>query len=139
MDRPRETIASFAQATDSPSKSIPVDEAEELPTVEELQLERARDATDFLKHRFAMQVQRDATRLARDTFYTQEIREAQQLNSALRAELVLSHQEMAKESTQAGLAANWATPQRSFFPREHDATQSRRGGPDGSSTTELAR
>lgn len=50
-------------------------ERESLPTAEELRLQRTQNANDFLTHRFAVAVQRDAHVVARDAFYTSEVKD----------------------------------------------------------------
>lgn len=63
------------------------DEPEQSVALSSLIAERAQDATDYIKHRLALQVQQDANYLARQSFYTKELRELLEINQAHRAEL----------------------------------------------------
>lgn len=66
---------------------LPSDDPEQSLALSSLLAERAQDATDFIKHRLALQVQQDANYLARQSFYTKEIRELLEINQSHRAEL----------------------------------------------------
>lgn len=55
--------------------SLPTDKETTRPTPDELRLQRTQSANDFLTYQFAVAVQRDAHVVARDAYYTSEVKD----------------------------------------------------------------
>ncbi len=98
IKKPRMTLWEAAKTLPGPLAPADANDqaSEGQATREELALDRAQDATDFLRHRLGLQVQLDTQRLTREQVYTREIVEMQQLNRAYREELVAAQQDSAR-------------------------------------------